>query len=260
MQGEVVVSEGLGGADLLAHEEHGRAGREHAHAEGEAAARLGVAPRGAHERRAVHRHHHRARRLLAVAGLVVGFGVGDLALAAARESAAHGPHGERAVTAGARRAQQPRVLAAPLSVAHQVMAEVRVPDGVEAEPAFVRRLREGGPAAVVLGDDEGARLDHPHRAGELAQQLLAERIGAIHRPPVGMEAVVPVDGLHEVHAHAVDVELFEQRGHAAREHPADLLLPVAGRPPAGAVVHVAAVGARVVARPAFVPVIDVPLR
>src|SRR5688500_5830786 len=59
--GEAVVPEGLGGADLLAHEEHGRARGEHGHAEGEPAARLRVAARVSHERRAAHGHDHRAR-------------------------------------------------------------------------------------------------------------------------------------------------------------------------------------------------------
>ena len=100
-------------------------------------------------------------------------------------------------------------------------------------------------------------LDHPQRAAPLSQELLSKNIGAADRTPIGVERVVAVNRLSQVHAQPIDVHFLDQEGRAADELLAHNFFPKARRVSGRAVVEIATIREPVIRRAPFIPVINV---
>src|SRR5206468_11976772 len=104
-----------------------------------------------------------------------------------------------------------------------------LPFRVETEPGLVRRLYHGVPSRVILRNQHGRRPDHVQGAAPLPQKLLPENICAADSPTVGVQRIVAMNGLGQIHAESVDVHLLYQKRGPANERLPHILFPEAWR-------------------------------
>ena len=148
-------------------------------------------------------------RVALVAGLVVVFVIADFVILRRQQRPREIIHVQRSGTSVTRVLQQLRVVVAIVSVADQVMIEIRVPHSVKSYPALIRRLRHRAPAGMVLGNQKCRRIHHLHRSRQFAQKLDSVQIRPSNRLAIRVKRVVLVNRIGQVHTQPIDVKIIE---------------------------------------------------
>ncbi len=141
------------------------------------------------------------------------------------------------------------------------MIEIRIPDGVETDAALVQRLRHRAPTGMVFGNQKCRGIHHLHGARQFPQKFDAIQVRAADPVSVGIQRVVLMDGIGQVHAKPVNMKIVQQHCRAAGEHLAHILLAKTRGVPGRPVVQISAVAISGVIRGLpFIPVPGIVLR